>query len=495
MQKAALKMYRNQYLITAEKTETKHAEMTTLPFQGLHIHRHATLNVSTATHGATAIALLGYLINPLDPGETNDEAIARLARTCPTAHSFFKEIQTCGGRYVLLYKNNDAFYVTGDACHLRQIYFGFIHDAPVLTSSPRLFLDAFNLEPQINPEKQAFLDLPLYEQQENTWYGFQSVDDRLDKLLPNHFLDLEARAAKRLPLFRFKEAPDEAAVVEYAASLLRGTFESLARRYPLIQSLTAGWDSRVLLAASKEVRDRIQYYVFDRSDGDAADTRIARRLSARFGLSFRVARPEPLREDFVAACSNEHLFPRILPKTANIQYHFDQGYAPDVVNVNGNGAEVARCYYGHTNQKISLDMLLVFSGYHKQSAFVEEQLARWYEGALPFAREHRIALLDLFYWEQRMGHWGAQYPFEQDMAVEEISPFNNRSLLYALLGVSPRRRKAPHYLFFQHLIRHLWAETLLEPINPDAKPYKKVTSGSSMLRYLALKTQALLTHS
>src|SRR5690606_24274576 len=111
--------------------------------------------------------------------------------------------------------------------------------------------------------------------------------------------------------------------------------------------------------------------------------------------------------------------------TAHIQSHFDANYGSDVVNVNGNCGEIARFVYGRSNKNVSFEMLLAFSKYGDKIPYFNDQLRKWYAEAVPFAEEYGISILDLFYWEQRIGNWHALWQFEQDIAVKEVSPFNN----------------------------------------------------------------------
>ena len=480
--------FRNQYLALSNHTAAPLPGMRVVEFGGLRIHAHRALNVSMATRPSASIALLGYLIDPLHPDRSNDDIVSILAETCGTEEALFKEIAPLSGRYVLLYRSPSSFIVTGDACHLRQMYFGFLEDEVVLTSSPKLFLTFFHSDPRISAEKEEFLCLPAYAAQEGAWYGDQSIDDRLGKLLPNHYLDLTRREVRRIPFAPGGGRMSEDQVLECAAALLTGTYAALTRRYRLMQPITAGWDSRILLSAGRDYKDRMQFYVFALSSQDVADVWVPRNLSRRLGVDFTVIEPGTLREEFLSKYRQEHVMPRVLPKTAQVQYHYDRHYDPDVINVNGNVAEIARCFYGYTTRRVSLDALLLFSGYGRKVRFIEEELEKWYGPACRYAAAAGIPLLDLFYWEQRMGNWGALFPFEQDLAVEEISPFNNRSLLDALLQVRPQRRKAPHYLFIQKLARHLWPEALSEKVNPDARYVKELIKGSSTMRYFALRS-------
>jgi hypothetical protein len=121
--------------------------------------------------------------------------------------------------------------------------------------------------------------------------------------------------------------------------------------------------------------------------------------------------------------------------------------------------------------------------YGTRSPYVCEVMKRWYAEALACENELGLRVLDLFLWEQRMGHWGAQYPFEQDIVVEEMSPFNNRGLLLTLLSVDGKKRKAPPYTFYRRLIADLWPEAMSEPINPGEAWFKAMVYGNATTRY------------
>lgn len=65
-----------------------------------------------------------------------------------------------------------------------------------------------------------------------------------------------------------------------------------------------------------------------------------------------------------------------------------------------------------------------------------------------------------------MGNWGATYPYEQDIAIEEISPFNNRFLLLSLLFLPNKIRKKENPIFYKKIIKNLWEDCLNIPVNP-----------------------------
>src|SRR5690606_5525378 len=106
--------------------------------------------------------------------------------------------------------------------------------------------------------------------------------------------------------------------------------------------------------------------------------------------------------------------------------------------VKGCCAEVARCFYypngKHRTIRDMEDFIHLEQGWDSLE-FVHEAISNWFFRARDAAERNRVDLLDLFYWEHRMGGWQAQSQLEWDISIEQYSPFNNRQLLETMLGV------------------------------------------------------------
>ncbi|MDJ0635863.1 MAG: hypothetical protein QNJ34_21935 [Xenococcaceae cyanobacterium MO_188.B29] len=468
-------MFRNQYLIVTNKSTSNFQGISPTYFHGLHVYTQTYLNTSVTKYLETEIFLIGYIIDPQNPEYSNQEVIDDIVQKCPTEKLFFPKIQTLSGRYILIYKNKSSFIVTGDACNLRQIYFNVSNNRTILTSSVQMFLSYYDYDKKISQLKKDLINNPIFQQKESAWYGNKSIDDRLSKLLPNHYLDLHKKEVKRIPLYSPTKFLNENDIIDFVSMMLKGTFASLVKRYKLVQALTSGLDSRILLAAAKEFKDDIQFYVFNHSDRPPYSTNVwvSQSLAQTLKLNHAVIKPDEIRPEFLQAYKKEHVLPRILHKTSHIQYFQDHYNDPKIINISGNASAMSKCHYGYTDKKISLEMLLFFSGHHSsQNQFIRQELAEWLTDATQYSEEYGIAVLDLFYWEQRQGNWGALQSFEKDIAIEEVCPFNNTSIHTSILQVKPSRRSSPDYKFFKKLLQSLWTETLLEPINPDNNKLK-----------------------
>lgn len=493
-------MFRNQYYITNYKTSTD-LDFQSKTFGDFYIYYSPVLPGSYAKSESAAVLALGYLIDPFRPEHDNQDICSMLA-SCIDEREFMYKAQGLSGRYVILYKVHDYTIAISDALGHRQIYYNNDRERIFLTSSPKLFLYVVNTAPCINEKKLKLIQSKQFKYNQNAWFGSESIDDRLNKVLPNHFINLKTMCVYR-KLFKSVPRKSETEVRKLCGEILKGGIAGAVRRYRLMEPITAGFDSRALLAASKEYKNDIFYYTFQRPEMPPhySDLEVPCKLTKRLGVNYRVLRTEPLRDDFLDAYKSEHIVPRILSKTQNIQYHYyNSRRQGNILDVKGSGGGMLRLVFGRTpsaeHHEISAEMLVYFSGY-AGNEYVSEQIRKWLIGAKEFGRTHDIALQDLFYWEQRMGNWGADHGLEQDIAIEEFWPFNNALLLLSGLGLDENKKAWPKYAFFVELIRDLWPEVLAEPINPKKNIVRKYVGGyvksDSYRRYCAMKLNEL-TH-
>lgn len=143
------------------------------------------------------------------------------------------------------------------------------------------------------------------------------------------------------------------------------------------------------------------------------------------------------------------------------------------LNIKGNAGEICRNFYdifgvlSHRDLSIQNLAQLVFCE-NDPPQFARSAIASWRASIDIPANKNGFSLLDFMYWEQRMGNWGGMYPSEQDIAVDEISPFNCRELLELLVAAPLKMRTEPKYELYRLLINEMWPEALSFPINPPS---------------------------
>ncbi len=466
---APLARYRNQYLVVMGQREASVAGLHPVHLGPVTLLPGPALSWVFERAGERWLLLIGEALDPCAPTHDNRAIAAALLAAGTAPIDAIARAQALAGRFVVLTGDRHGAVAFSDAMAQRQIHYAQDRQDLVLSSSPALAFDYLGWSLELSPAARSLMASALWEHNEGSWVGDGYLDTRLRKVLPNHALHLPDARVERFALGPPPVSGREA-ILDYAATTLRQTIAAMAHRQPLIQAITAGWDSRLLLAASRAQREQIRYFVFDTAGAPPSmDARVAADLAQRLGLRFeRIERPA-LRADFLAAYRAEHLLPRVMYTTSHVQYLAD-AYPDGVINVNGNGGEIARCAFGTGTRRVTLNMLEVFTGYGRGCRNASHALQRWMTDAAPVAAASGIYLLDLLEWEEFSGNWASLAPLELDQAVETITPFNNRALQLSLLQLPARERAGPRSPVFRELVRRLWPEVPSDGINPQRRP-------------------------
>jgi hypothetical protein len=433
----------------------------------------SSLALTRVAEAGRELVLIGHILDPLKPAATNEDILHGLLGSFTDRDGLFESTNGYGGRWVMIASDGKDRFLFNDALGLRQVFYTEPNECGTVwaMSQPGVVARALNLP--LDPEAAAFMESKAFQSHpEYRWPGAASPFRAIKHLLPNHWLNLNTGASRRYwparPLPRV--APDDA--VARLAVLLPGMVQAVAQRFDLALSLTAGLDSRLVMAAARPIIDRVAFVTVHQNNmsHDHPDLTIPDRILSRLGLAHEAIRAEPAmtpefrrRYDAAVYLAHEHYGPdaevlarRFLRRTAALT---------------GSGAEVGRCSFRKD---------LPFSGYRtikprhlarlqrmERETFALRHFAAWLTDATP---RHNVKLLDLFEWEQGHGNWLAMTQLEFDIAWREIiTPYNCRAVFTTLLGVDERYRRAPDYRLFRRLIGQLWPELLQEPINPKRR--------------------------
>ena len=262
--------------------------------------------------------------------------------------------------------------------------------------------------------------------------------------------------------------------IEKCSQILQNTMKAACARFDLALGVTAGIDTRILLAATKDVKDKILYFTNMHYDENYPDIRIPANLLPRLGITHHVFRNPPESDTFKESYYESTAFARPM-KSTDIHCTF-KNIKPGVVLVNGNVAEIGRCFYHLWPQSKTdargLSALMSMA----DNPFAVKHFEEWLSDAKTACQKAGINIKDMFYWEDRMGNWAAMTFSEADIAYEIFPPFNCRSLLANILSVNPKYRKPPSYTFHKRLAEYMWPETMQEPVNPPANFQQRIKS-------------------
>ncbi|PLX78349.1 MAG: hypothetical protein C0616_14755 [Desulfuromonas sp.] len=437
--------------------------------QGFFLSAHEDVDSYVLSTSQRSLALIGFFVDPFHPEKSSAEILRGLLDNLSSAADLMERTAPLGGRWVLIYKDTDHFLVLNDPCGLRQVYFAGDDNNFWCGSQPEIIRQVFDLKRNVEPLLSSFVKSKGYGWQEGAWVGPGTIWLGCTHLLPNHYLCLRRMVVERF--FPVEPLPQVAvpAAVDESARILKNSIEGMALRSPLMLPVTAGYDSRVLLAASRDSLDRVECYV-DRMgiiEEDHPDVEIPRQLTASLGLNFSVLNSEERVPDWFLRLNRINVTrSRNLPKSRMIYARYKDPVA--AININGNASEVCRNFFDKyldlVEETLPASRLAeIFFG--EGTDFATREIAAWLK-ELGDVDPMGYLVLDMLYWEQRMGNWGGHFPAEQDIALEEFSPFNNRRLMTLLLACPTAMRAAPDFELYRQLIQQMWPELLDYPFNP-----------------------------
>jgi len=282
--------------------------------------------------------------------------------------------------------------------------------------------------------------------------------------LPNHYFDINRYEIRRYwPNDPIQQLDlDEA--LHKSCSFLEGSVRAVANRHSLMMAVTAGTDSRTMLAASKGVRDKIYYFINDEGLGpDHPDVAVPKNIFDEIGLPFHIHDTtgdvdDEFREIFL---SNTFFASERILKTIFNVYFKDHS---EKVNILGIG-EIGRTRFGKEPKKVDSYRIAYKMGF-KNNVYALKQSEKIRDELLSVGRKFNVNVLTLLYWEHWLGNWGVTGNSESDIAIEEIDPYASHMLYEIFLGVNKKYTNYYNPVLFRKMVHKMWPELTKWPINP-----------------------------
>jgi hypothetical protein len=238
-----------------------------------------------------------------------------------------------------------------------------------------------------------------------------------------------------------------------------------SNRFQLSMAITAGWDSRCLLAATKNVGSKVYYYTqkYAGMTDSHPDIRVPRKLARKLGINFHVIECGDYQDDTFDNALEKNVFVLHNPAKKVLYRSFYSDFQGKV-NASGNISDLCRTIYGIEPVREIEDLLALV--YLSDSEYAMASLKDWFAEAKPLCDAFGYNLRDLFFWEQQLGNWGSMFAAELDIAIDEFYPFGTRRLIETILSVDEKLRPYNNSKIHRRIIELLWPELLSEPINP-----------------------------
>ena len=296
------------------------------------------------------------------------------------------------------------------------------------------------------------------------WFpGGLTAHEGISRLLPNFYLDLDNFTARRhWPRAPIPQNSDPEAACGRIMSACEAVIDTVARRGETFIGLTAGNETRLLVAASRGHPEAATFVTVEVRD-PALDVDVARHLARRFGLRHRTL---PLVVSTPAEAADWHARNGMCVGGAAMDsYGSVQVLGSGAVLVGGAAGEVGRGFFwrpGDTARtEVTAEGLAARLGM-PAAPEVTEAIAAWLPGVEGF---DALLKLDLAYLELRMACWGFAISYCSPHR-HTVSPLVSRESFAAMLSLPPswRRMENGSNRMLRTCIASRWPELLEVPI-------------------------------
>lgn len=435
------------------------------------LHIHPWTHVEHAGDTDQFVIILGTC-TPTDRWDTDRPADRLLTALRASESTLLITLDEYAGRHVVIFGSASTPKVVADATAMRSVFYA--EQGGVVSSHALLVERALGGEPERDP-------MPFR-------YGFpgnRTPYTRTRLLTPNTYYDVAQNQVRRFwPVIE----PRPRSVESVAVEILERASEALrriARERPVKIALTAGLDSRVMLATALHSGIEFETYTYGGQKDTAMDRAFAADLADDFGIPHAVppkASNEAALRDHLAEA---HFTTMHGPIVRTLMQWFSD---PSAAAVSANLLEIGRSYYARLRDRGDAEPYTAeaMAALHHYSAGTRtrEEIEEYGEAEF-FQRSEasfqefiddtdylyaagRLDAFDLFYWEYRMSAWHGAAMVERDFYGEAFIPFNSRRTFEALLGVPQADRDTA--AVFHRLIEMVDPRLLDKPINPKEWP-------------------------
>lgn len=434
-------------------------------FGPFHLKVHPDLETTIAKGSKGEFLLLGFVLQHYRPEANNQELMDVMAATCQNIEMMLEYCRDLCGRYVIVFNFHGNIGLLNDLIGSRSVYYCIHQNAIWCASQPSTLAKLLGIEEDHSPAVEAYVSKDMFASGEGRWIGDGTRYVGVKHLLPNHYLDFgEKKSIRYWPI-----SPLDAVKLETAsrksAAILENTMHAATNRFQLSMAVTAGWDSRCMLAATSKVRSKIYYYIqkYGGMTDRHPDIKVPRKLAQKLRIPFHIIECPQYKDEAFDTALEKNVFVLHNPAKRVLYRSFYENFKGKV-NASGNISDLCRSFYGinpvhEINDLLALERL-------SNSEYAADSLKEWYAEAKRGCDAFGYNLRDLFFWEQNLANWGSMFAAELDIAIDEFYPFGTRRLVETILAVAGKLRPYENSNVHRRIIELLWPELLSEPINP-----------------------------
>ena len=291
------------------------------------LQHHADLVVHTRRFEAGIAAVVGIAVDTRAPSADAIDALRSLD-ACEIASWLLH----AAGAYALLVSDASGLRVFTDPAALMPVF----HSRDAVASTPGLI-------PGLSEDSELASDYALRSPDEQ-YTGSLTQYRGVRYLTANHCLELRSGSRQRFwPLADDSSISTDEAVARIS-ELMRGIMVGFYRQGHIVQSLTGGKDTRVVLAASRELVGKADVFTISSGKATERDVAVARELASVGGFPLNVVDSHQAA-DWLLELYDENCARLSIGSRRSISDACLKLSGPDVIHIGGILGEIFRAHY------------------------------------------------------------------------------------------------------------------------------------------------------
>lgn len=370
----------------------------------------------------------------------------------------------CGAFSAIRYTAESA-WVYHDAGGTHKVFYRKLdHGGGCVGSDPRLL--------QYWAPLQPIVDVKLREFQESDWLrrrhtrqGNRTWFEGTFQLMPNHSLDLKTWTEVRTFPRVERQPMGLEAVVSEVSERLQFVMGQWLRNRRVHVGLSAGWDSRIVLAACSQERTRLSTYstLISGMSPSHPDITVPKRMAESLGFHHQVVAPCTEMPKELAPILNG-TFDRWYPEWILPRLGWFKDYDPEVLAITGVTSEIAKNYL--ENAPIRTPLQATRAVHFAEHPWMMEYYEHWLSNDAVHVEAMGYEVKDFMHWEQDACNVAGASIHAFNFVVDSVTPFSSHHILKTLLAASPALRDKHNSRLYRALVESMWPELLDFPVNP-----------------------------
>lgn len=416
--------------------------------------------------------IFGYAVHVFT-GES-ETLVNKIVSCCSNISEVIDFEKSLGGKYLILYRDKEQYYVLGDATCSIPIFYNE-NEEFACSSNMNYIVAQYGYLPDLNLYSiRKACDISQAMPYDITQYS------EIKQLIPNHYILVNERKAIRFINSHQSQAPLSVEdVTELTVPLIETMYEYYKKKFKLYCPITSGRDSRVVLAFMANKGDNVQCYTIKHLEyrEDSQDVLIPKTLCMKNKIPYeqiydvKVSENVKTEIDYLLGKNLYSLKTLCIAQTINKHYGDGAIINGDIIGQVGKCSlhrDISECFAVPSYFQCKL---------HNYSSESKIHLKLWLKEIQN--KGECINNFDLFSIENRMGRWaGQENLIYNSIGQIYLNIFNSRSIIYLWTAVSRKDRK--NSSIHTSLIKKKMPELLTIPFESDDSMLVRISKTNGM---------------